>query len=49
MLSQTLIQNATLFAWTISDMMGVCLDIITHRLSIYKATRPIAQNKNKNG
>jgi len=43
MVSQTLIKNADLFAWTAFDMSGVSPDIITHSLSVYNEPRPIAQ------
>jgi len=38
----TLKKNVDLFVWTPSDMSGVSLDIITHRLSMFKEARPIA-------
>jgi len=49
LLSQTLIDNTDLFAWTTTDMPGVSPNIITHCLSIYKEVRPIAQRKQKMG
>jgi len=49
LVSQTLINNADLFAWTTSNMHGVSLDIITHRFSVYKEAKPIAQKKHKMG
>jgi len=36
LISQTLIDNADLFASTTSDMLRVSPDIITHHLSVYK-------------
>ena len=45
----TLKRNVELFAWTPSDMPGVSPDIITHRLSIFKEARPIAQKKRDYG
>jgi len=48
MVSQTLIQNADFFTWTVFDMPRVSPDIITHQLLVYKEARPIAQIK-KNG
>jgi len=42
LVSQTLIDNADLFAWTAIDMPGVSPNIITHRLSIYKETKLVA-------
>jgi len=41
LVSQTLIDNADLFAWTTLDMPGVSLDVITHRFSIHKEAKPI--------
>jgi len=41
----TLKKNVDLFAWTPSDMPGVSLDIITHRLSVFKEARSITQKK----
>jgi len=49
LLSQTLVDNTYLFAWTVADMCGVSPNIITHHLSIYKEARPIAQKKRKMG
>jgi len=34
LVSQTLIDNVDLFAWTVSDMLGVSPDVITHRVLI---------------
>jgi len=41
----TLVKNADLFAWTAADMPGVDPQVITHRLSLYKEARPLAQKK----
>jgi len=49
LVSQTLIDNTDLFAWTTSDMPGESPNIIRHRLSIYKEARPVAQKKWKMG
>jgi len=49
LLSQTLINDTDLFAWTIIDVPGVSPNIITHHLSVYKEARPITQKKKKNG
>jgi len=38
-------KNVDLFAWTPTDMPGVSLDIITHKLSIFKEARPISKKK----
>jgi len=48
-IGKTLTKNAELFAWTVADMPGVKSDVITHRLSVYKEARPIAQKKRKLG
>jgi len=48
-IGKTLTKNADLFAWTAADMPGVKSNVITHRLSIYKEARPIAQKKRKLG
>jgi len=41
----TLKKNVDLFAWTPSDMLSISLDIITHRLAVFKEAQPIAQKK----
>jgi len=46
-ISSTLMNNADLFAWTTTDILGVSPDVIIHCLSIYKEARPIAQKKRK--
>jgi len=38
-------KNMDMFTWTPADMSGVSPDIITHRLSIFRETRPISQKK----
>ena len=48
-IGKTLTKNADLFAWTAADMPGVKSDVITHRLSVYKEARLIAQKKRKLG
>jgi len=48
-ISTTLVKNADLFAWTAADMPGVDPRVITHRLSLYKEARPIAQKKRNLG
>jgi len=45
----TLKKNADLFAWTTVDVPGVHPDIITHRLSVYKEARPVAQKERNHG
>jgi len=41
----TLKKNVDLFVWTPSDMPSISSDIITHKLSVFKEARPIAQKK----
>jgi len=41
--------NIDLFAWTAADMLGKSSKIITHRLSVYREARPLAQKKRKLG
>jgi len=41
----TLVKNVDMFAWTAADMPSVDPQVITHRLSLYKEARPIAQKK----
>jgi len=48
-ISTTLVRNVDLFAWTAADMPRLNPNIITHRLSIYKEAKPIAQKKRKPG
>jgi len=48
-IKQTLVNNADLFAWTRADMPSVSLDIITHKLVVYKKACPISQKKRKMG
>ena len=48
-ISTTLMKNADLFAWTAADMPDVDLKVITHKLSLYKEVKPIAQKKRKLG
>ena len=42
-------KNIDMFAWTSVDMPGMSPDVITHRLSIFKETRPISQKKRNLG
>jgi len=49
LIDQALKRNVDLFAWTTLDMPRVSPDIITHKLSVYKEARPIAQKKHKLG
>ncbi|XP_068483297.1 uncharacterized protein [Phaseolus vulgaris] len=41
----TLVKNSDLFAWTAADMPGVDPQVITHRLSLYREAKPIAQKE----
>jgi len=47
MVSQTVIKNANLFAWTASDMSGVSPYIITHCLLVYKKAQPSPKEKKR--
>jgi len=49
LIHKALKKNVDLFAWTTSDMLGVSSDIITHKLSVNKEARPVAQKKCKLG
>ncbi|XP_014497027.1 uncharacterized protein LOC106758609 [Vigna radiata var. radiata] len=48
-LRATLWRNRDLFAWTAADMPGIHPSIMSHRLSLFKEVRPIAQKKRKMG
>lgn len=48
-LRATLWRNRDLFAWTVADMPGIHPSIMSHRLSLFKEARPIAQKKRKMG
>ncbi|XP_057725573.1 uncharacterized protein LOC130941176 [Arachis stenosperma] len=48
-LIQFLQKNADLFAWTSGDMPGIDPSIITHKLAINPAARPISQKKRNLG
>ena len=49
MIRQVLVRNVDMFAWTTEDMPGVDPEIMSHRLSVYKEARPVAQKKRKQG
>jgi len=49
LIHQALKRNVDLFAWTVADVPSVNPEIITHQLSVYKETRPIAQKKRNHG
>ncbi|XP_072087192.1 uncharacterized protein [Arachis hypogaea] len=42
-------ENADLFAWTFGDMPGIDPSVITHKLAISPAARPISQKKRNLG
>ncbi|XP_016185043.1 uncharacterized protein LOC107626660 [Arachis ipaensis] len=48
-LIRVLQDNADLFAWTPADMLGIDPNIICHKLSINKTSKPIAQKKRNLG
>lgn len=45
----TLKRKVDLFAWTNSDMPGVTPNVITHKLSVFKEARLVAQKKRNHG
>jgi len=49
LIHQALKMNVDLFVWTTSNMRGVSLDIITHKISVYKEACSVAQKKRKLG
>ncbi|XP_020206963.1 uncharacterized protein LOC109791999 [Cajanus cajan] len=48
-LSDVIIRNKDLFAWTPSDMPGIDPNFMCHKLSICAEARPVAQRKRKMG
>jgi len=42
LMHQTLKKSKDLFAWTTFHMMGVSLNVITHKLSVFKEVRLVA-------
>ena len=40
-------ENIELFAWNASDMLGIDLEFLSHRLSIFPNVRPVAQKRRK--
>nr|KYP39650.1 Transposon Ty3-I Gag-Pol polyprotein [Cajanus cajan] len=48
-LSEVIIRNKDLFAWTPSDMPGIDPNFMCHKLSICANARPVAQRKRKMG
>ena len=49
LLGALILENKDLFAWSTADMSGVHPDVMSHKLSIFKEARPIAQKKRKMG
>jgi len=49
LIHRTLKKNVDLFAWTAADVPSVNPEIISHRLSVYKEARPVAQKKRNHG
>jgi len=47
--TKLLADNRDLFAWTAEDMPGVDLRVMSHRLSVCKEARPVAQKKRRMG
>ncbi|XP_047171701.1 uncharacterized protein LOC124839814 [Vigna umbellata] len=45
----TLRDNKDLFAWTATDMPGIHPSIMSHKLSFFRAARPVAQKKQRPG
>ncbi|XP_014490820.1 uncharacterized protein LOC106753514 [Vigna radiata var. radiata] len=48
-LKATLWHNRDLFAWTATDLPGIHPSVMSHRLSLCKEARPVAQKKRKMG
>jgi len=46
-ITTVLLKNTNLFAWSAADMPGIDPRIISHKLSICKEARPVAQKKRK--
>jgi len=49
LLGALILENKDMFAWSTADMPGVHPDVMSHKLSIFKEARPIAQKKRKMG
>ncbi|XP_072062049.1 uncharacterized protein [Arachis hypogaea] len=41
--------NSDLFAWKASDMLGIDLELMSHKLSVYPGSRPVQQRRRKLG
>jgi len=48
-LGAVILENRDLFAWSSADMPGIHLDVMSHKLVIFKEARPVAQKKRKMG
>jgi len=48
-ITQMLVDNRDLFAWTTTDMSGIDLDIMSHRLAFCPGARLISQRKSRLG
>nr|KYP55951.1 Transposon Ty3-G Gag-Pol polyprotein [Cajanus cajan] len=48
-LEAEILKNADLFAWSSTDMPGIDIEFICHRLAIRKEAKPVAQRKRKVG
>ena len=44
-----ILENKDLFAWSTVDMPGVHPDVMSHKLSIFREARSVAQKKRKMG
>ncbi|XP_014506155.1 uncharacterized protein LOC106765899 [Vigna radiata var. radiata] len=49
LIEELLLKNRDLFAWQAADMPGIHPDIISHKLSLFKDARPVAQRKRRLG
>jgi len=48
-LTPTLIANTDLFAWLATYLPGIDLQVVVHKLSIYKEAKYVSQKKHKLG
>ena len=44
-LIQFLRKSVDVFAWSHDDMLGIDLNVITHRLNVYPSSKPVRQKK----
>ena len=44
-LTKVLQQNADIFAWPTADMLGICPEVITHKLNVSPSYRLVKQKK----